>query len=322
MRNYSLPVLVILSLVFYATWSVTAEVFTQPGNFQNIASSQSILAVLTLGLLLPMICGNIDMSIGPTTGMASIAAAAAFADGLPLLLGVAVGIGAGAVVGAVNAMVVVRLGVDSFIATLGTAALISGLVNWYTKGNSISGIPASVTAFGGGITFGIPNLVYVLAVAAAAVWFTLGHTPFGRSLHAVGSNQASARLVGIRVDRMTSWAFVLAGALAGLAGVLLLARTGAGNPQIGPGFTLSAIAAAFLGATSFTLGRINVLGALTAIFFLAVNITGLQFAGVATWIGDVFTGLSLVLAVICALLLSRSRDPRRRSRGMAASATS
>ncbi len=309
LRQYSLVALLLGSLLAYGTWDKTAQVFNQAANFQNIASSQSVLAVLTLGLLIPMISGNLDLSIGSTAGLASIGAAGAYANhDAPLVVGILVGILIGALVGLVNGTVVTRFGIDSFIVTLGTASLILGAVNWYSGGTSIiQGIPQEVISFGGARAFGIPKLVYVLVVVAFVVWYLLEQTPYGRNLHAIGSNKAASRLVGIRVERDTCLAFVLSGAFAGLAGVMVLSQQGAGNPQVGQTFTLTAIAAAFLGAASFKLGKLNVLGSLVAIFFLAVNITGLQFAGVEGWITDVFTGLSLVLAVAFAGVLSRPR---------------
>ena len=309
LRQYSLLALLIASIVFYTTWSKTSGVFPTVPNFQNIAGSQSVLAVLTLGLLIPMVSGNLDLSVGSTAGMASIFSAAAFAHGhVPLIVGVLVAVAVGAVVGLVNGLIVTRFQIDPFIVTLGTASVILGIVDWYTKGLAIvQGIPEKLVSFGGSNTLGIPSTVYVLVLVAAVIWYVLEQTPYGRNLHAIGSNKAAARLVGIRVERDTCTAFVLSGSFAGLAGVLLLARSGAGNPQVGQSFTLTAIAAAFLGAASFKLGRLNVLGTLVAIFFLAVNITGLTFAGVSNWISEVFTGLSLVLAVAFATVLSRPR---------------
>ena len=309
LRQYSLLALLIASVVFYSTWSKTSGVFPTVADFQNITGSQAVLAVLTLGLMIPMISGNLDLSIGSTAGLSSIFTAAAFANGhVPLAVGVVIGIAVGATVGFVNGMLVTRFSIDSFIVTLGTASVITGIVDWYSKGLAIQqGIPKSLVRFGGSNTFGIPSIVYVLALVALAVWYLLEQTPYGRNLHAIGSNKAAARLVGIRVERDTCSAFILSGAFAGLAGVLLLARAGAGNPGVGQGFTLSAIAAAFLGAASFKLGRLNVPGTLVAIFFLAVNITGLTFAGVSNWISEVFTGLSLILAVAFATVLSRPR---------------
>jgi len=312
LRQYSLLALLIASVVFYATWSKTSGVFPTVPNFQNIAGSQSVLAVLTLGLLIPMVSGNLDLSVGSTAGMASIFSAAAFAHGqVPLPIGILIGVAVGAVVGLVNGFIVTRFQIDPFIVTLGTASVILGIVDWYTKGLAIvQGIPQSLVTFGGSNRFGIPSTMYVLALVGFVVWYLLEQTPFGRNLHAIGSNKAAARLVGIRVERDTCTAFILSGSFAGLAGVLLLARSGAGNPTVGQSFTLTAIAAAFLGAASFKLGRLNVLGTLVAIFFLAVNITGLTFAGVANWISEVFTGLSLVLAVAFATVLSRPRKHR------------
>jgi ribose transport system permease protein len=124
----------------------------------------------------------------------------------------------------------------------------------------------------------------------------------------VGSNQEAARLVGIRVRSVVFRSFVVSGALAGAAGVLLLARSGAGNPQVGSTFTLTAIAAAFLGAAAFRPGQLNVPGTLVAIFFLAVNITGLTFAGVADYINDLFTGTALVVAVALSAMLLRRQQ--------------
>ena len=309
LRQYSLLFLLLASIVVYSTWSKTSGVFPTTADFQNITGSQSVLAVLTLGLLIPMVSGNLDLSIGSTAGLASIASAAIFShQHVPLLVGVLFGVLVGAVVGLVNGLIVTVFRIDPFIVTLGTASVILGVVDGSTKGLAIvSGIPKALLDFGSSNQLGIPSTVYVLLVVAAVVYYLLEQTPYGRNLHAIGSNKAAARLVGIRVERDTCTAFVLSGAFAGLAGVLLLARSGAGNPQVGQSFTLTAIAAAFLGAASFKLGRLNVLGTLVAIFFLAVNITGLTFAGVSNWISEVFTGLSLVLAVAFATVLSRPR---------------
>jgi len=315
LQRYSLVALLGISIGVYGIWGKTSAVFLTAADFRNIASSQAVLVVLTLGLIIPMISGSLDLSIGNAAGLSSVATAAFYAHGnVPLLVGVVLGIAVGAVIGVGNGLLVVLLRVDSFIITLGTASVIFGLVIWYTGGQSIVlGIPQSLLSFGGGKLFGIPDSVYVVTVVALLVWYLLEQTPFGRSLHAVGSNKAAARLVGIRVERVTFIAFVLSGAFAGLAGVLLLASSGAGTPQIGQQFTLTAVAAAFLGAASFKVGRLNVLGSIVAILFLAVNITGLTFAGVADWINQLFTVVALIVAIAFATALHRERRPRARA---------
>jgi ribose transport system permease protein len=309
-ERYSLLVLLLLTIAFFGFfWSATATTFMQTANFQNIIRSQTVLAVLALGAIVPLVCGQFDLSIGSIAGMASVFTAAAYARWhVPLPAGVAIGVALGTLAGAVNGTVVTRLGVSSFIATLGSAAVLTGLVNWYTRGIAIiQGIPSQLTDFGGGNWLGIPSPFYVVVLVALLVYYLLEHTPYGRNLHAVGSNLESARLVGLAIPRIVFLSFVVSGAAAGLGGVLLVADSGAGNPSVGSVFTLTALTAAFLGATSVKPGRFNVLGTLLAIFFLATAITGLTFAGVQDYINDLFTGFALVLAVGIAVVLGRRR---------------
>jgi ribose transport system permease protein len=310
LERYSLLVLLILTLVFFGfVWGRTAPTFMTLANFQNILRSQTVLAVLALGVIVPMVCFQFDLSIGNVAGLASVFTAAAFAHlHVALPVGILIGIGIGVLAGIVNGAVVTRLGVSSFIATLGSAAVITGVVNWYTGGVSIiRGIPSQLTDFGGGNWLGIPSPFYVVILVALLVYYLLEHTPYGRNLHAVGSNLEAARLVGLNIPRLVFLSFVVSGTAAGLGGVLLVADSGAGNPSVGSVFTLTALTAAFLGATSVKPGRFNVLGTMLAIFFLATAITGLTFAGVQDYINDLFTGFALVLAVGISVVLNRRR---------------
>jgi ribose transport system permease protein len=318
--RYNLLVLLLASIAVYGLWDKTSAIFLTTPNFRNIVGNESVLAVLTLGLLLPLIAGQFDLSVGNVAGLASIISAASYASwGFPLWAGVLVGIAVGGFVGMVNGLIITRLRVDPFITTLGTASIVIGVVEWYTNGLSIvQGVPASLISFGSGNWLGVPSTLYALVLVALVVYYVLDHTPYGRSLNAIGVNRDAARLVGIKVNRAILISFIVSGVGAGIAGVLLLARSGAGNPQVGSSFTLLAIASAFLGATSFRPGRVNVPGTLVAIFFLAVNITGLTFAGVPNYINDLFTGAALVLAVAFATVLSR----RRRVRATAGEPTS
>jgi ribose transport system permease protein len=150
-------------------------------------------------------------------------------------------------------------------------------------------------------------MVYLLVGFSLLIWYLLEHTPFGRYLHSVGVNPVSARLVGLRIPSLVLRGFVVSGASAGLAGVLLLAQSGAGNPGVGSNFTLTALTAAFLGATTVRPGRFNVLGTLVAVYFLAAAITGLSFAQVKDYINDLFTGAALVVAVAISAVLGRRR---------------
>jgi ribose transport system permease protein len=234
--------------------------------------------------------------------------------GVNLWVGILIGVAIGSFVGGINGILVTVLRVDPFIITLGTASAILGYVDWYSKGQAIvQGIPQPLIDFGRNNFAGVPDIVWVLVVVAIAIYYLLEHTPYGRNLHAIGSNRAAARLVGIRVERSIAMAFVINGFFAGIAGVLMLARAGAGNPQIPPTLALTALAGAFLGAASFKVGRLNVPGTIVALLFLAVNITGLQYAGVANWINELFTGLSLIFAIALAAVLQKDRKVKRSS---------
>jgi ribose transport system permease protein len=182
------------------------------------------------------------------------------------------------------------------------------VIGWYSGGASITAnIPPTLVRFGAKNWLGLPRMVYLLAVVAAVAYYLLEHTPYGRHLRAIGVNPAAARLVGLRVDGLAMRAFIGSGAAAGLAGVMLVSQAGAANPGIGVQFTLTALSAGFLGATAIRPGSFNVAGTLLAIYFLGASITGLTFAGAKDYIGDLFTGLALVVAVAVSSVLARRR---------------
>jgi ribose transport system permease protein len=309
-ERYALAVLLLAVVLFFSFWPKTSLAYSQPDNYRNILSSQVILAVIALGSIVPLVCGQFDLSVGSVAGMTSVFTAASYADwGLPLWAGALVGIGIGALVGLVNGLVVTRFGVNAFITTLGSASVVTGIVTWYTGGNSIiQGIPTGLTSFGSGNWLGVPKNLYLLVVAALLIWYLLEHTPFGRYLHSVGQ-----RRVGPpgRVEHPEPGAarFVVSGAAAGLAGVLLLAQSGPANPNAGVGsqLTLTALAAAFLGPRRCGRAASTCSGTLLAIYFLAAAITGLTYAGVKDYIHDLFTGAALVLAVAVSTILGRRR---------------
>ena len=308
-ERYALLVLLVAVVLFFSFLPKTGLAYSQPDNYRNIVASQVVLAVLALGSIVPLVCGQFDLSVGSVAGMASVFTAASYARWhFPFWAGILLGIALGALVGAVNGLVVTRFGVNALITTLGSASVVIGVVNWYTGGVPIiQGIPATLTNFGSGNWLGLPKMAYLLVAVALLIWYLLEHTPFGRYLHSVGVNPESARLVGLDIPNLVLRGFIVSGAAAGLGGVLLLAQSGGGNPSVGGGYTLSALAAAFLGATAVRPGRFNVLGTMLAIFFLAASITGLTFAGVKDYIHDLFNGAALVFAVAISTVLNRRR---------------
>jgi ribose transport system permease protein len=309
-ERFALPGILVLVLIFFSVWPKTGNLFASAANFQEVGSNYVYIGVLTLASLIPLVCGEFDFSVGSNAGFTQIVAATAMARfHVPLGFAIVLAIAFGSAVGLANGNTVARLGVNSLIVTLGTAGILLGVVEWYTGSQSINeGISGSLLNFGSENFLGIPDVVYLLAGVALIVYYVLQHTPYGRYLTSVGSNARAARLVGLRVDRLKLSAFVLAGALAGVAGVLLVAKNGSASPEAGNiTDTLSALAAAYLGATSIRPGRFNVLGAMLAVYFIGFSVSGLAIAGVQSWISQVFSGAALFIAVVVSTVIGRKR---------------
>jgi ribose transport system permease protein len=307
----ALPLLFVAVVVFFAVLPSTRDTFPTLLNFQTVAAGQSILGVIALAAIVPLIAGQFDLSVGSNVGLTSMLVAGAasgwgFNVWQCLLAGVAIGV----VIGVFNGYLVSALGVNALIATLATATIMDGLARLYSGGLPIvTGIPAGLTTLGNGRQFGIPNTFLILIVVAVSVELMLGYTPFGRYIRAVGVNASASRLVGVRVRPVVFASYVLAGALCGLAATLQVGRQGGGNPQVGAGFLLPALAAIFLGTTTFRASRYNVPGTMIAVFFLAASVSGLNLAGVQSWVQPVFNGGALLVAVVGSRLLSgRSLD--------------
>jgi ribose transport system permease protein len=209
--------------------------------------------------------------------------------------------------GAVNAFLVARLRLNGFIATLGTYTLLGGLLQLYTNGTSIFGIPKGFGRWGSLSWFSIPRPFWLLIAVAIVIWYVLLHTPSGRQLEAIGSNESAARLVGIPVDRLVALSFLGSSFVAGIAGALLTSRQGGADPTVATNYLFPALAAVFLGATTIHPGRPNVWGTVVGIFFVAFVVSGLSLMGASAWAPDLFNGLILVVAAGMAIVFARRR---------------
>jgi ribose transport system permease protein len=309
-ERFALPGILVVVLVFFSVWPTTGHIFASAANFQEVGFDYVYIGMLTLASLVPLVCGEFDFSVGSNAGFTQIVAATAMARfHVPLGFAIVLAIAFGAAIGLGNGNTVARLGVNSLIVTLGTSGILLGVVEWYTGSQSINtGISGALVNFGSDNFLGIPDVVYLLLGTALIVYYVLEHTPYGRYLTSVGSNARAARLVGLRVPRLKMSAFVLAGALAGVAGVLLVAKNGSASPEAGNvADTLQALAAAYLGATSIRPGRFNVLGAMLAVYFIGFSVSGLAIAGVQSWVSQVFSGAALFIAVVVSTVIGRRR---------------
>lgn len=308
-ERYGLCALLAALIVVFSVLPGSSAVFASRANLTSILGQEAVLAVVALAFTLPLMVGQLDLSLASVAGLASIGTASAMSRfHLPLVAAVAVGIAIGLLVGAMNGYFIAIIRLDSIIVTLAVMTIIAGVIQWYTNGISISsGISETLTNFGSLTWLGIPRVTYLLAVIIAITWYVVEMTPFGKYIRMIGSNRAAARLVGIAVPRVVFSVFLFAGALAGVAGVLLTAQAGSANPQEGPGLLLSALAAVYLGATTIQTGRFNVLGTVVGVFFLAVAVSGLAILGVPSFVGNLFDGAALLTAIGLSRVFGRSR---------------
>lgn len=306
-ERYALVGVFILCIVVFSSY--VPDTFFTTTNARNIAGNQSVLAVAALATIIPLVGGNFDLSLGAAVGVSAIVTGAMVgAGGLPAPLAILAGILASTAIGAVNGLIITRLRVNSLIATLGMSSVLAGGLSWYTKGTTISeGIPDQWQLIGTGQWLGVPCLLYVVAAAGVLLWYLLSHTPFGRQLEAVGSNAKAATLVGIDVRRLTLLSFVLAGAFAGVAGVMQVCRSASASPTAGPALLLPVVSAAFLGATAIQPGKYNVVGTLVAVYFVGTTVSGLALSGVAFYVEQIFNGAALVFAVALSRAFARRR---------------
>jgi ribose transport system permease protein len=282
------------------------HLFPTLNNMRAIMGGQAVVGVAALAVLFPLSAGEFDLSVGAVIGFTSVFSAWAGAHGIGFPLSLFLALGIGLAIGAFNAMLVVRVGISAFIATLGVATILMGANLWLTNGAVLyNDIPHDLQYFGQASLGGIPIIFWYFCAFALVVWVVLEHTPFGRYVQATGFAREAARLVGIRTDRYLASTFVIAAAMAAFAGVMQTGRVSSAAPSTGPEFLLPAYAAAFLGATTVHRGRFNTWGTVVGVLLLAVGVSGLNLLGAPFWITDVFNGAALLVAVSFAVVVSK-----------------
>lgn len=308
-ERFALPALLVLLLVVFALLPASGDTFASLINIRTVLSEQSVVTLLALALLFPLVAGYIDFSVAAVATLASVGTATAMSRfDAPVLVAVLVGVGLGMLVGVANGVLIARFKLNGFITTLAMATLLGGLVQWYTGSVAIvTGISPTLTSFGSLTWLGVPRILFLVALTSLVVWYVLTQTPIGRRLTAVGSNAHASRLVGVNVESVALRAFVIAGAIAGLAGAMIVARTGSATVEGSTSLLFPALAAVFLGATAITPGRPNVLGAIIGVLFVAFSVNGLTLAGVASWVDPVFNGAALMVAIGLSTYLARRR---------------
>jgi ribose transport system permease protein len=291
-------ILVVWAAVIVTFSLLRPDTFFTTANFQTIFGSQAVLVIVTLGLLVPLAAGEFDLSIGAVLGFASTMTAYLNVEqGWPVLLAIVVVVSGALAIGAVNALLVVRVGVPSLVATLGTGTFLTGLGLGLSGSVIIGGVSDALVRGTTTRLLGLPLAFYYGVLLCVAVWYVFTYTPVGRYMRFVAEGPDVARLSGIRVDGIRGGALVASALFSALAGVALVGTQGAADPNSGASYLLPAFAGAFLGATAIRPGEFNPWGSFVAVYFLVTGITGLQLMGLAGWVEQIFYGASLVVAV-------------------------
>jgi ribose transport system permease protein len=291
-------------IIIFGIW--VPDTFLRVNTLTIILGDQAITAMLALGIIIPLAAGVFDLSFAGVCGVAVAVTAWAQVEGWNPAAAALLAVLVATAIGAVNGFVVVKLKVNSFIATLGMSSLLLALTYWITDGVQIvSGFADWFLDLGTLQLIGIPLPFYAMVVLAIVVYIVIEYLPIGRYLYASGGNPVAARLAGVRVDRIVFGSLVVSSLVAGLAGVVLAARLGTASPDIGPSYLLPAFSAVFLGSTQIKPGRVNVVGTLIAIYLLATGVKGLQLAGAPVYVDDLFNGAALIIAVALAARSAR-----------------
>lgn len=299
----------VVPAVFIATVLVFFSIDTKMlsgANVTNILNQVSILAVVTVGASFVIFVGGFDLSAGAVVALAGVVASIVVDQTGSVALGLGAGIGTGALVGIANGVFVGYLNVSPLIVTLGALNICRGLALILADGGAIYSFPASFTEIGTARLAGIPVLALIAFAVFLAGALLLRYTTFGLNLYAVGGNPTAARLSGVAVARIRVAAFGISGACCGIAGMLLCARTGGGEPTAGFLYELEAIAAVILGGAALSGGEGRLWRSMLGILLLTVLGNGLNIVGVHPHWKGVFIGAILVIAATLDAVKKRS----------------
>lgn len=300
-------------LLLILGFSLASPAFFSLNNGLTVLLQTSVIGLLGIGMTMVIITGGIDLSVGSVLALSGVASAMAVKAGVPVIPAMSLGVLTGAACGAFNGLVITRLRIPPFVATLGMMLIARGVALQITGAVPISRLGEAFGLLGNGSLFrmvemmpngfpkvifpGIPYPAILLLVIAIAAAYLLRRRSIGRHIYATGSNEEAARLSGVRVDATKLYAYTMSGALAGLAGNVLMSRLVTAQPSEGVMYELDAIAAAVIGGASLSGGVGTISGTMIGAFIIGILRNGLNMAGVSAFIQQIVIGLVVIGAV-------------------------
>ena len=290
--------LVVSFLLLCLVLSLLSDRFLTVGNLTNVLRQSTINLIIAIGMTYVILTAGIDLSVGAVLALSTVVTADLLQRGIPILPTLLLGLLLGGVLGSANGLLISRLKVPPFVATLGMMTVARGLALTYTQGRPITGLPDAFRYMGTGYLGPIPMPIIIAGVTFLAGYILLTRTRMGMYIYALGNNPVAAHYTGIATSNYITFVYVLAGSLAALAGMILVARLDSAQPTAGISYEFDAIAAVVVGGTSFAGGQGSLLGTLLGVLVISVLNNGLNLLNVSSFYQPVVTGVVIALALL------------------------
>ncbi|RFU61002.1 ABC transporter permease [Bacillus sp. V59.32b] len=302
--NNQVPIITLIVLIVLG--SLLSDHFFTFKNASNMIQFSAEIALISIGMAFVIFTGGIDLSVGSTVAFAAVISANMQHLGVGLVLFLIIIIGG--LIGFINGLVITKAKVEPFMATLAMMAIVRALTLWYTNGGPIlKSIPASFKQLANDF-LGIPLPVVYVIVAFILGYIVLNHTPFGRHVLAVGGGEETSRLFGIKVEKVKISVYIISGTLAALAGALITARIGMGEPRSGYGFELMAIAVVIVGGTNLMGGRGTIGGTFIGLMIITVVMNIMSLLDISSFIQPIVRGLIIILAALAISRMGKTKN--------------
>ena len=313
--RFGIGIAIIILFIFL---SISSPHFLEINNLLNILLQVSISTIIAVGMTFVIMTSGIDLSVGPLTAFSSVIIGLTLhldiGVGIPILTGILVG----GLLGLINGVLIARLKIPAFIATLGMMSVARGAALFITNGQTIHMFPSEFRFFSAGSIEKIPiPVIYALLVVILAV-FILNYTKFGRYIYAIGGNKEAARLSGINVKAVETWAYIISGITCGIGAVILTGRLNAAQPIAGIGYELDAIAAVIIGGTSLNGGEGTITGTLMGAILIGMLRNGLNLLNVSPFLQQIVIG-SVIVGAVFFDQYRRSRKDSKAAKGLSRS---
>lgn len=295
LRRYGL---VLVFLLLCAVLAMLSDRFLTVGNLVNVLRQSTINGIIAIGMTYVILTAGIDLSVGAVLALSTVVTASLLQQGVPVPAAILIGLGIGAFLGLISGLIITKIGVPPFVATLGMMVTARGLALVYTEGRPITGLPEAFRFMGTGSLGPVPMPIVIAAVAFLVGYIILKRMKTGEYIYAIGNNPVAARYAGIHVDRYITFVYVFSGLLSALAGMILVARLNSAQPTAGVAFEFDAIAAVVVGGTSFAGGEGSLWGTLLGVLVIAVLANGLNLLNVPSFYQPVVSGVVIALALL------------------------